>query len=339
MTQGVTPQRRLPAPGARIIAVCAWLASATAAAAQICGDDGRDYLALAANALDEQRIEIAVRYTESARSLGCRNYEAEYRLGMALLEAGQHEAALGAFDIAQEAAASRASQALALGRYAQTQERLGELQPALDMAQAARRLHPEAPAWLDAFALELDERLASQPFTRERVTRSFSTTTMGRLTPTTIRPAQARQEATEATEAAEARQEATEASSPSLPATRQEAQSLPFRVLFELNSSTIAEDGQAAVRELAEGLADASLSTRSFWLVGHTDERGDANYNMRLSLARADSVYRAVTSLKPELRDRIRVRGAGEDEPLYRNADREIQHRLNRRVEVRIDSG
>ncbi len=326
MEQRRTPSGWLPAPRLRIVVACAWVVASTAAAAQTCGDDGRDYLALAARALDEQRTEIAVRYTESARKLGCRDHDSEYALGMALLEVGQYETALAAFDNAQEVALSPENQALALGRYAQTQESLGELQAALDMAQAARRLHPNPPAWLDDFALQLDERLAGQPFTRERVTRSFSTTAMGRLTPTSIRPVQQRTDTPEPTNSP------TQAPTP-------QAQSLPFRVLFNVNSSTIADDGEEAVRELAEGLADQSLAQRRFWLVGHTDERGDANYNMQLSLARATSVFQAVVSLKPDLRDRIRVRGAGEDEPLYRNADRELQHRLNRRVEVRVDSG
>ncbi len=315
---------------AGLIAACAWLVASTAATAQTCDEDGRDYLALAAKALNEQRTEVAVRYIESARKLGCRDHDSEYGLGMALLEVGQYESALAAFDNAQEVAVSPEHQALALGRYAQVQENLGELQAALDMAQAARRLHPNPPEWLDAFALELDERLASQPFTRERVTRSFSTTAMGRLTPTAIRPVQQRNDNSEPTN--------PPATTPSQPAS-QPGQSLPFRVLFEVNSSVIADDGEEAVRELAEGLADPSLADRRFWLVGHTDERGDANYNMQLSLARANSVLQAVASLKPGLRDRIRVRGAGEDEPLYRNADRELQHRLNRRVEVRVDSG
>jgi OOP family OmpA-OmpF porin len=65
---------------------------------------------------------------------------------------------------------------------------------------------------------------------------------------------------------------------------------------------------------------------------GHTDDRGDADYNLELSRQRAESVRRYfIDHGLPE--ERLEAVGKGETEPLVPN-DNEQARRKNRRVEL-----
>ena len=68
-------------------------------------------------------------------------------------------------------------------------------------------------------------------------------------------------------------------------------------------------------------------------IVGHTDDMGDADYNLVLSKKRADAVKTALIN-KGVMEDRIETRGLGASKPLVpNNSDK---HRaLNRRVEMK----
>ena len=74
---------------------------------------------------------------------------------------------------------------------------------------------------------------------------------------------------------------------------------------------------------------------RAFRLVGHSDTRGDAQYNQDLSERRAHSVREAVLALRGAAAGRVDAIGKGEREPLI-TARSEADHRVNRRVEVRV---
>ena len=84
-------------------------------------------------------------------------------------------------------------------------------------------------------------------------------------------------------------------------------------------------------RALAGRVEDA----RSFRLVGHSDTRGDAEYNQDLSERRAHSVRDPVLALQGTVAWRVDAIGEGEREPLI-HASSEADHRVNRRVEVRV---
>lgn len=295
---------------------CLAASARSAEDAATCGDDGRAYQRLAARDLEAGDPQRATERLTLAQDDGCVSSELSHRLGLAWQREGRFEDALTAFDTAQRNAPDQADQALSVGRYAEVLAQLGSREQALDLVQFARRLHPEPPAWMNDLALSLDRQLAAEPFTRERVTRSFSTSTMGRLSPQTLAPVAA---------------VAALATIP--PATR----SLPFRVHFALNSAAIDPADRREVVELASGLASDALAGQRFLLVGHTDERGSAAYNLLLSQQRAESVFRMVAELEPQLAPRLRYLGMGEQEPLYRDAQTEEQHRLNRRVQVMID--
>ena len=90
--------------------------------------------------------------------------------------------------------------------------------------------------------------------------------------------------------------------------------------------------GQRQIDELAQALASKSLSSVGFELIGHTDQVGDAQYNLRLSLERANAIrdYLQLThGIAPE---RLQAIGLG----FSRLADKAHPRApINRRVEVR----
>ena len=72
-------------------------------------------------------------------------------------------------------------------------------------------------------------------------------------------------------------------------------------------------------------------------IAGHTDDRGDAEINLRLSQRRADNVARHMVrhGVAPE---RIRAVGYGETQPIAQNGT-EAGRKTNRRIEFRVLGG
>lgn len=106
-----------------------------------------------------------------------------------------------------------------------------------------------------------------------------------------------------------------------------------IRLNFVTNSTALDRSTQQNLEVLANALSDGSLRNKKFRFVGHTDVRGDASYNLNLSIGRAKAVYQSIAALRPELANRIATLGRGESEPLYQGQTAEI-HRFNRRLEV-----
>ena len=85
--------------------------------------------------------------------------------------------------------------------------------------------------------------------------------------------------------------------------------------------------------ELVEAMKEFPGAT--FEISGHTDSRGDDNYNMRLSDKRAKFVRELL--LKRGVDPSVLVAiGKGETEPIVPNAQTEPEHEQNRRVDVKI---
>ncbi len=80
--------------------------------------------------------------------------------------------------------------------------------------------------------------------------------------------------------------EAADASGPSTPA----RPSLSLQILFDLNSARVHAQSQQALRNLAQALQSPDLSAAKFAVEGHTDAKGRADYNQKLSALRADAV-------------------------------------------------
>ncbi len=98
--------------------------------------------------------------------------------------------------------------------------------------------------------------------------------------------------------------------------------------------------GTAELRPLAypllERYAEFALDCPSHTLsiIGHTDARGDAEYNLELSLERADAVAAFLESRGVEL-ERLVTRGAGSLEPIADNSTIGGRSR-NRRIEIEL---
>lgn len=67
----------------------------------------------------------------------------------------------------------------------------------------------------------------------------------------------------------------------------EEAPSIDLDVLFDFDKATLRPDGAAQLDRLAQALAHPALARQRFVLAGHTDRKGDAQYNDALSCERA----------------------------------------------------
>lgn len=111
---------------------------------------------------------------------------------------------------------------------------------------------------------------------------------------------------------------------------------LDLYIHFDFDQDRPNADGMVQAEALAEGLvARPPELTERYRLIGHTDRQGPADYNLGLSQRRAESVRRLVLAHHPELAARLASEGRGETELKY-PGDTQEDHRLNRRVEVRI---
>lgn len=68
-------------------------------------------------------------------------------------------------------------------------------------------------------------------------------------------------------------------------------------------------------------------------VVGHTDNVGDLDYNLKLSKARAEAVVNELVSKHKIAADRLKAHGVGPLSPVSSN-DSEEGRALNRRVEL-----
>lgn len=105
-----------------------------------------------------------------------------------------------------------------------------------------------------------------------------------------------------------------------------------YIVYFDFNRSNINADAQAVIDKI---LADvAGKGSVNISATGHADRSGSEDYNMALSLRRADAVRDALLAGGIS-GDSITVAGRGESEPAVPTADG-VKEQKNRRVEVII---
>lgn len=106
-------------------------------------------------------------------------------------------------------------------------------------------------------------------------------------------------------------------------------------VTFETASSVLTANARTILDEVVRLLRKRSAQTVT--IAGHTDSVGDAEYNLGLSLARANSVKRFLTQ-RGIAANRLKVVAFGESQPIASN-DTAAGRERNRRVEFRLDSG
>jgi outer membrane protein OmpA-like peptidoglycan-associated protein len=108
---------------------------------------------------------------------------------------------------------------------------------------------------------------------------------------------------------------------------------LPSDLLFEFNSSELRDSAKVGLMKIAL-LMDRNPGMHC-WVEGHTDLVGGDDFNLNLSIRRAESVKDyLVASLRMDA-GRIHTRGFGRYEPLVITGDNDGQA-INRRVEIRM---
>ena len=103
-------------------------------------------------------------------------------------------------------------------------------------------------------------------------------------------------------------------------------------IQFEFNSAALTEDSQSGIEMLTAFLnRNPELKVE---LAGHTDDVGNANYNLKLSSERAVVVRNALIDKGIDA-SRLTAKGYGANKPLVPN-DSEVNRAINRRTEMMI---
>ncbi len=107
-------------------------------------------------------------------------------------------------------------------------------------------------------------------------------------------------------------------------------------VFFRFNGSEILEKSFELLDNVS-AILNAHPELKTIHVEGHTDSRGDAAYNKRLSQRRAESVVKYLVEKGKVDGARLVPIGYGPDQPRVPNAKTEAEHAQNRRVHFKID--
>lgn len=117
----------------------------------------------------------------------------------------------------------------------------------------------------------------------------------------------------------------------------QSAPSIDLMVNFEYDQSALTmSDAQIIVDTLGRALNDPRLSRSRFMIIGHTDARGGAEYNLALSQRRAEAVRQRLVQFHRVSPDRLTAEGHGMRE--LSDPSRPLDA-VNRRVQIKTIIG
>lgn len=108
---------------------------------------------------------------------------------------------------------------------------------------------------------------------------------------------------------------------------------IPAQLTFDINRSDIRSNLYPVFNDIAKVLRDYEKTM--LVIAGHTDDTGPLQYNMNLSLARADSVKNYLIAQNVQS-IRIETQGFGPNYPAVPNTS-EANRAINRRVEIHIE--
>lgn len=114
---------------------------------------------------------------------------------------------------------------------------------------------------------------------------------------------------------------------------------LRLEVPFNFDSADLTPTGIQQLNELGKVLNSDEFKGVTIVLAGHTDERGKENYNQGLSDRRAQSARAYLIGKFNIAAGRIKTKGFGEAYPVFKNAQDESRHALNRRVDLFVLNG
>jgi outer membrane protein OmpA-like peptidoglycan-associated protein len=109
-----------------------------------------------------------------------------------------------------------------------------------------------------------------------------------------------------------------------------EKASLSLQIQFDFNSARVKPESGQALANLATALQSKELLSAKFAIEGHTDAKGGADYNQRLSQQRADAVREFLVSKGI---DAVRLSSAGKGSSDLANKDDPLAAE-NRRVKI-----
>jgi outer membrane protein OmpA-like peptidoglycan-associated protein len=104
-----------------------------------------------------------------------------------------------------------------------------------------------------------------------------------------------------------------------------------YGIYFDFNKSDIKPESDPALQEISKLLS--SNPNLKVFIVGHTDNVGGVDYNMKLSQARADAVVKALTTKYKVNPQSLKAYGVGQLAPVAPNKTEEGRAK-NRRVEL-----
>ncbi|MFN3269863.1 MAG: OmpA family protein, partial [Candidatus Kapaibacteriota bacterium] len=111
-------------------------------------------------------------------------------------------------------------------------------------------------------------------------------------------------------------------------ATSDDEKILLGRVYFDNNVDSLDSNGIIALQEICKELK--KITSRKILVVGHTDEVGTSEYNLKLSLRRARNTAKTISSCLDIDVNLIEIEGKGKKQPISKD------RALNRRVEIFI---
>lgn len=104
-----------------------------------------------------------------------------------------------------------------------------------------------------------------------------------------------------------------------------------YGIYFDFDKADIKPESEPAIKEIAKLLQENK--GLKLYVVGHTDNVGGIDYNMKLSKARADAVVKELTTKYKISQDRLKAFGFASLAPVASN-DTEEGRAKNRRVEL-----
>ena len=104
-----------------------------------------------------------------------------------------------------------------------------------------------------------------------------------------------------------------------------------YGIYFDFNKSEIKPESKSTLKEISELLS--KNQKLNLYVVGHTDNVGDFNYNMKLSQSRAEAVVNTLVSEYSVNKNRLKAAGVGPLSPVTTNNTEEGKAK-NRRVEL-----
>ena len=104
-----------------------------------------------------------------------------------------------------------------------------------------------------------------------------------------------------------------------------------YGIYFDFNKSDVKPESEPALQEISKLLS--SNTNLKVFIVGHTDNVGGVDFNMKLSQARADAVVKVLTTKYKVNPQSLKAYGVGQLAPVSPNKTEEGRAK-NRRVEL-----